>query len=267
MRRHKTLLASTLLTSCAAAGVAPNARRLILVRHGAVNREKADPPIRTGGFYGGNVDVPLSTVGEAEALAAAKLIAAQHADEIQLLWSSPMRRALFGARAVGTALAVATSEQPGATWQPPMEVATFESLREVDRGPIGDGWTNMRPDEIEARDGPNAMERYALEQTPGAFRAVNGGEGFCDVRLRVLTQRDAMLEALPLGAAGVIVSHMWVTRAIVGEALREPNPMRVDIPTASVSVIDYPDGFSMDAFAAAECGPPVVRSAGVKPTE
>ena len=33
-----------------ASRVAPDARRLILVRHGAVDRERADPPIKAGGF-------------------------------------------------------------------------------------------------------------------------------------------------------------------------------------------------------------------------
>lgn len=254
------------LCTLAAAGVSisPTARRLVLVRHGAVNREKAVPAIKPGGFYGGNVDVPLSTVGEAEALAAAKHIASNHLDEVKIIWSSPMRRALFGARAVGTALAVAASE--GGVWQPPMEIDTFEAFREVDRGPIGAGWTDLTAEEIEARDGPDAMQRFALESTPGAFNAVNGGEGFCDVRSRVLEQRDAMLRALPPGGAGVIVSHMWVTRAMVGEALGEPNPMRVDIPTASISVVDYPEGFSAQAFASGACEPPTVACVGLKPS-
>ena len=47
-------------------------------------------------------------------------------------------------------------------------------------------------------------------------------------------------EFVPTGSAGVIVSHLWVTRAVVGEALGEANPMKVEIPTASISVIDYP---------------------------
>ena len=119
--------------------------------------------------------------------------------------------------------------------------------------------------QIEVRDGPRAIEKFALETTPGAFKAVNGGEGFCDVAARVLKQRDAMLEALSAGSAGVIVSHMWVTRAMAGEALGEPNPMKVDIPTASVSVIDYPEGFTADGFAKGACGKPVVVSVGVKP--
>ena len=50
------------------------------------------------------------------------------------------------------------------------------------------------------------------------------------------------------------------------QALGETNPMRVDIPTASVSIIDYPDGFlGADGFAAGDGPSPIVRSAGVKP--
>lgn len=99
----------------------------------------------------------------------------------------------------------------------------------------------------------------------GAFKAINGGEGFCDIRERVLRQRDAMLQQIPLGSAGVIVSHMWVTRAMVGEAIGEANPLKVDIPTASISIIDYKDGFSAAAFSAGECSPPTVHMIGFKP--
>lgn len=236
------------------------------MRHGAVDRARAEPPIKPGGFYGGNVDVPLSEIGEAEAIAAAKQIAAEYQmDDVQAIWSSPMRRALFGARAVGTALAIAASECPGASWKPPLEIATFDAFREVDRGPIGQGWTDLTAEEIEARDGPDAIEKFALEKRPGAFKAVNGGEGFCDLRTRVLKQRDAMLSQLPPGGTGVVVSHMWVTRAIVGEALCEPNPMKVDIPTASISILDYPEGFTAEAFVAGDCPTPQVQAVGLKP--
>lgn len=234
MRRATPQLVASLASLASAVSiprVAPSGRRLILVRHGAVDRARAVPAIKPGGFYGGNVDVPLSGEGEAEAIAAAKWIAS-NVDKVDAIWSSPMRRALFGARAVGTALAAKDFEASG-SWEPPPDVATFEAFREIDRGPIGIGWTDLTADEIEARDGPNAMERFALEAVPGAFKAVNGGEGFCDLRSRVLAQRDEMLRALPPGGTGCIVSHMWVTRAMVGEALGEPNPMKVDIPTAS----------------------------------
>jgi broad specificity phosphatase PhoE len=62
---HVAALASLAIPS----RVAPDMRRLILIRHGAVDRERAEPAIKPGGFYGGNVDVPLSQMGEAEALA------------------------------------------------------------------------------------------------------------------------------------------------------------------------------------------------------
>ena len=107
--------------------------------------------------------------------------------------------------------------------------------------------------------------RVRCVRLQGAFKAVNGGEGFCDLRSRVLEQRDAMLQVVPAGGAGVIVSHMWVTRAMVGEALGEADPMKVDIPTASISVVDYPDGFSAEGLAAGTCGAPTVVSVGFKP--
>eukprot|EP00966_Prymnesium_polylepis_P101636 2353636-Prymnesium_polylepis.1 len=70
-----------------------------------------------------------------------------------------MRRAVFGARAVGTALAASLAAPGSAEWKPPMDVETFEAFREVDRGPIGQGWTDLTAEEIEARDGPNVRPR------------------------------------------------------------------------------------------------------------
>ena len=140
--------------------IAPSFRRAILVRHGAVDRARAEPALKPGAFYGGNVDVPLSKVGEAEALAAARLIAADYGAQIGTIWSSPMKRARFGARAVGTALASAAE-----TWSSPLPVEEFEAFREIDRGPIGTGWTDLTPEEIEARDGPDAIWRCVHEQT------------------------------------------------------------------------------------------------------
>ena len=140
--------------------IAPSFRRAILVRHGAVDRARAEPALKPGAFYGGNVDVPLSKVGEAEALAAARLIAADYGAQIGTIWSSPMKRARFGARAVGTALASAAE-----SWSPPLPVEEFEAFREIDRGPIGTGWTDLTPEEIEARDGPDAIWRCVHEQT------------------------------------------------------------------------------------------------------
>lgn len=249
-------LYAMLSTAGAFKAVAPGARRLVLVRHGAVDRNGVDPPVRADAFYGGNFDVPLSATGKAEALGAANLIAEQHGGAIKAIWSSPMRRALFGARATGTAIAAALEE-----WAPPMDVQTFDAFKEIDRGL----WANLTPDEIEAdpRWGEGAILRCARAKEWGPDE--NGGEGFCAVRERVLRQRDALLETLPAGGTAVIVSHMWVTRAMVGEALGEADPTNVDIPTASVSVVDYPEGFTAAGFAAGTCAAPTALAVGVKP--
>ena len=263
---HLLRLLSTCLPAATAAwgvpSVAPNFRRLVLVRHGAVAREDNDPPVPPSAYYGGSIDVPLSAQGKAEALAAAALIASELSTEVKALWASPMRRALFGARAAGTALAAGAAE-----WSPPMEVETFEAFREIDRGVWGDegSWSGLTEAEIEALAGPSALAKCALETEQGKYRGINGGEGFCDVRARTLAQRDALLPLLPLGGAAVVVSHLWVTRALVGEALCIEDPRELDIPTASVSVVDYPAEWSSAEWAAGRGEAPVVRVRGFKP--
>ena len=62
--RQTLVLAASTMTTLA---LAP--KTVILVRHGAVNREAAG--LTPDGLYGGDVDVPLSERGEAEARAAA----------------------------------------------------------------------------------------------------------------------------------------------------------------------------------------------------
>ena len=49
--------------------------------------------------------------------------------------------------------------------------------------------------------------------------------------------------------------HLWVTRALIGDVTGERDPLAIDIPTASVSVVDYP----------ADGGAPTVVSTGFKP--
>jgi len=230
--RARALLA-TLLSANAAMSI-----RLVLVRHGAVARSRA--AIRDDAFYGGNVDVPLSEVGEAEADAAAAYIAAEHASGVAAVWSSPMCRAMYGARAISAAVAAATGS-------PPLPVQTYESFREIDRGE----WTNMTKAEIEERHGEGAIARAAQDPE---YARINGGEGMGDVWRRVHRQRDELMSTLGAGDTAVIVSHLWVTRAMLCDALGIDDPLAVDVPTASVSVVDYPPE-----------GPPVVVLKGHKP--
>ena len=105
-----TVLASVCGASVDAVG--SGVRRLILVHHGAVSRSPRPgwpdiAPVRDGAFYGGNIDVPLSERGEAEAKAAADYIATTHAADICAVFSSPMARACYGAEAIATAVATA----------------------------------------------------------------------------------------------------------------------------------------------------------------
>ena len=90
-----------------------SARRLILVRHGAVSRQPraswpgaSQIPVKDGAFYGSNFDVPLSARGEAEAAAAAAHIASVHPQEVCAVWSSTMSRAKYGAHCIAKAVGV-----------------------------------------------------------------------------------------------------------------------------------------------------------------
>ena len=221
-----------------------SARRLILVRHGAVSRQPraswpgaSQIPVKDGAFYGSNFDVPLSARGEAEAAAAAAHIASVHPQEVCAVWSSTMSRAKYGAHCIAKAVGVDG-------------VAEYDAFRELDRGL----WANKTVAEVEAEfGGPGVCDRCAREDDFG--RLVAKGEGMGDLRKRVLDQRDALLGSVPPGRAAVIVSHLWVTRALIGDVTGERDPLAIDIPTASVSVVDYP----------ADGGAPTVVSTGFKP--
>ena len=223
-------LVAHLLWSIALVPTPPEVRRLVLVRHGAVDREAYN--VRPGALYGGNYDVPLSQTGVAEADAAARYIAANENLNrgVRCVASSPMVRALYGAKKIASALSPLVVGG--------LNVETNELLREIDRG----DWANKTVAEVEAdpRYGGGAYDRCALEDDYG--RDVVCGEGIGDMRERVLVARDYVLSGTRPGCASVIVSHMWVTRLILAEALGISNVLELDVPTASVSVIDYKDG-------------------------
>ena len=207
-----------------------DARRLILVRHGSVDRAAHDPPIPDGALYGGNLEVPLSAKGREEAEAAAAVIAEYAAvgEEVQFVASSPMQRALYGAEKIASAVQKYHIGQ--------VDIATYELFREIDRGPIGTGWTMLTREEIAEKWGEDAFDRSCNEAD---FGRTFGGEGMGDLKERVLTARDFVLKKVRPGGAAVIVSHMWVTRAMVADAIGEDDYQKVNIPTASISVIDY----------------------------
>jgi broad specificity phosphatase PhoE len=191
-----------------------SAKRLFLVRHGEVINPGGDRPV-----YYGAMDVPLSPLGEAEATAAACYLKSRE-DEIDLVFSSPLSRAVFGAKEV--------LKQQSTLAEP--DILILDGFTELDRG----AWCGMTKEEI----GAEMMARFdACDEsvTP------DGGESYPFLKNRVLKARDAVLEKLAPGRAAAIVSHLQVTRSILSEALGIPieEMASLKVATASVTCIDY----------------------------
>lgn len=182
---------STLLSTAAALHMkAAPPKRIVWVRHGEVNSG-----LKPGAVYGG-ADVPLSTNGEAEARAAAAMIAAGVTDNVPVtrVFCSPLARAVYGAERVAEACGLGAP-------------TPLDGLREVGRG----DWYGLTPAEITEQYGDDAnMAAFVSRPT---FRPP-GGESLEDVAARVLPARDAVLAALEPGTAAVVVSHLFVTRTV-----------------------------------------------------
>ena len=73
----------------------------------------------------------------------------------------------------------------------------------------------------------------------------HGGESLGDVGDRVLEARDVVVDAMAPGSTAIVVSHLWVTRAMLAAASGKGPADYADItlPTASVSCVELgPDG-------------------------
>jgi broad specificity phosphatase PhoE len=236
-------------------------RRLILVRHGAVSPESHDPPLRQGAVYGGSYNVPLSEAGVAEAAAIASLISIAHGHEVRQLCASP--RAMHSGRLIARAVS------PLVVGGLPLIASPL--LVDIDRG----AWDGLTVPEIEALWGQEAFARCSREDDYG--REVVGGEGIGTVRSRSLAMRDAVLQRTRPGTASVLCTHKWVARQILSEALAqvEDHGSQIPVPTASISIVDFPDGtWPLDlttaleergAFFPSERSVPLVRVIGYKP--
>lgn len=210
-------------------------KTVVLVRHGAVNR--AAGGVKPDGLYGGDVDVPLSERGEAEACAAASYVASTYGSSVGAVFASPMKRAVFGAERCAEAL--------GGT----LDVKTREAFREVKRG----AWVDKTIDEVAAEFPGEDMARFLADYD---FGAAGGGESVNDVQRRAKAcLASDVLAAIDPGQTAIVVSHLFVTRSLLSLAIPETNVADISVPTASVSVIEFAD----DAAA------PTLKLQGLKP--
>ena len=211
---------STDATTAAAATIAAlnlpplstNAKRVFWVRHGEVINPGGDKPV----YYGAQ-DVPLSRLGELEAIAAADYL---QQFPLAAVYSSPLQRAVYGAEQVARLqkknVALPCRQLPGFT--------------ELDRG----AWCGLTKAEI----GPENLARFdACDEsiTPA------GGESYPQLKQRVLEARDQVLTDLMPGQMACVVSHLQVTRSILSDALDIPTDQmaKLKVATASVTCIDY----------------------------
>ena len=229
MRSLSTLLSLSPLLSLTSKlpPLPPTAKRLFLVRHGEVI-----PPGGVHGVHYGDMDVVLSPLGEEEADAAGE---AMRGIPVDFVVSSPLVRAVFGAERI----------RDGRTFGCfPLSPDTDDGFRELCRG----AWRGKTKETI----GLDLYEQFN-NCDPAATPAE--GESIPEVRARVLAARDRALSALPPGGTAAVVSHLWVTRSVIADAMGMPSSEMAGlaIGTASISVVDY------------EGGEQVVRVVGVKP--
>lgn len=180
--------------------------------------------------YYGAMDVPLSPLGEMEAIEAASYLSRFN---LQHIAASPLSRAKFGARQVA-------AQQPGRsdtmtninTTDDALSnnIVVFEGFKELDRGT----WCGLTKDEI-GHDNLARFDACDESVTPA------NGESYPTLKMRVLQSRDELLKMTNIGRASAIVSHLQVTRAMLSEALgMDITEMAgLKVATASITCVDY----------------------------
>jgi broad specificity phosphatase PhoE/ribonuclease HI len=190
------------------------ATRVLLVRHGATD-------MTASGRYSGRGDVPLSTIGQAQATAAGVLVAARAPDAVAVV-TSPL------SRCVATASAIA--EELGG-----VPVRVDDDLIECDFGE----WEGLTFAEVRSR-WPVELDAWLADPSVAPPR----GESFTAVATRARRAASALLSAYPSSAV-VVVSHVSPIKLILQDALAGgPGFLhRLYLDPAGVSTVDYwPDG-------------------------
>jgi probable phosphoglycerate mutase len=185
---------------------------LVLVRHGATSltAEKRF----SGGLASSNPG--LTDEGRAQVREVAEWLA-PIGEAVDVVVTSPVRRARESAEILADRLEVAVVDEPGLA---EMEFGTWDGMTFADV-------REERPAEIEAWLG-------SLDVAPG------GGESFREVEKRVLDSLSRMLEAYA-GKTVVVVSHVTPIKTLVAHAVDAPLTalFRMELSTASVSVVTF----------------------------
>lgn len=159
--------------------------RLIVARHGETFNNVEDR-------FTGQSDVPLSPIGERQALALGAYLAGDHLDVIV---SSDLQRARITARAIARYHDLPVEEDP--------------RLRELSLGK----WEGMTPTEVQVNE-PDALLRWRADPSSSAPA---GGETLIQFRARIVDALDNWYGRYPdgtvlwvahAGLIGVLVCHM-----------------------------------------------------------
>mmetsp|Transcript_16844 Transcript_16844/g.23417 ORF Transcript_16844/g.23417 Transcript_16844/m.23417 type:complete len:292 (-) Transcript_16844:91-966(-) len=189
-------------------------KRLFLVRHGEVINPGGDRPV----FYGA-LDVSLSPLGEAEAIAAGQYLAQY---DLQYIAASPLSRAIFGADRI---MDLQKNKEDNGS-----DIKVYEGFTELDRGE----WCGLTGDEIGS---------YNLAKFNACDESVTpkGGESYPFLKDRVLKARRELLDITDAGKASALVSHLQVTRCMISDAMgiATSEMASLKVSTASVTCIDY----------------------------
>jgi probable phosphoglycerate mutase len=163
--------------------------RLILIRHGHV--DGINPP-----RFRGRADLPLTKLGERQAVATAeRLRASTHP---VALYSSPQRRAVATASAIGAAL--------------DLDVQTVPGFADIDYGK----WQGFSRDEL-----PQYSAEIDLWFRAPQFASIEEGESLADVAARVGHVLGALNRRHPEDEI-VLVGHDSVNRVALLSAIGAP---------------------------------------------
>jgi alpha-ribazole phosphatase len=199
--------------------VSATAKRIFWVRHGEVINPGST---KNQSVYYGSMDVPLSPLGEQEAMAAAHYLSQY---TMSAVYSSNLSRAIYGAEQVR--LLQPTLQNTTST------VTQIPDFMELDRG----AWCGLTLQEI----GADVMARFDAcddSVTP------NDGESYRTLQERVMKGRNHVLQQLFVGQCATVVSHLQVSRCVLSDALQIPieRMSKIPVATASVTCIDYDYG-------------------------